>query len=180
MTTSTERRDVYATITNRIIAELEQGVRPWIKPWNANNTAARITRPLRHSGQPYRGINVLMLWIEAVARDYNSPIWMTFRQAVELGAHVRKGEHGTLIVYADRFTKTETSDTGEAQEREIPFFNGYTVFNTAQIEGLPDQYSPATEAPREPLPTIETAETFFGAVGADIRPHPARASPTLR
>ena len=90
MTTTTERRDVYAAITNRIVAELEQGVRPWIQPWSANSAAGRISRPLRHNGTPYRGINVLMLWLQAVARDYHSPIWMTFKQAAELGAHAAK------------------------------------------------------------------------------------------
>jgi antirestriction protein ArdC len=175
MNSQTERRDVYSTVTDRIIAELEQGVRPWIKPWNASNARNRI-RPLRHNGTPYRGINVLMLWIEAVSRDYVSPLWMTFKQAVELGGHVRKGEHGTLVVYADRFTKTDTDDNGEAIEREIPFMKGYTVFNTAQIEGLSTQYYPVPAAPSEPIPVIEKAEKFFAAIGADIRSDPNRAA----
>lgn len=62
---TTEKADVYSRITNRIVAELEQGVRPWFKPWNAEHAAGRITRPLRHNGQAHSGINVLMLWSEA-------------------------------------------------------------------------------------------------------------------
>jgi len=85
------RTDVYERITNAIIAEREQGVRPWHKPWNAEHAAERITRPLRANGIPYRGINILMLWSEGLAKGYAAPIWMTFKQALELNAHVRKG-----------------------------------------------------------------------------------------
>ena len=88
------RDDIYAKITDRIVADLEKGVRPWVKPWSAANTTGRITRPLRHNGTPYQGINVILLWSEAVARGFASPIWMTFKQSVELGGHVRKGETG--------------------------------------------------------------------------------------
>ena len=89
---SKPRVDIYAKITDRIVAELEKGVRPWVQPWNAGNTTGRITRPLRHNGLPYQGINTLLLWSEAVARGFVSPTWMTFKQSVELGGHVRKGE----------------------------------------------------------------------------------------
>ena len=61
---------------------------------------ARITRPLRGNGIPYQGINVLMLWGAAMEKGYSAPIWMTFKQALALGGAVRKGEHGSLVVYA--------------------------------------------------------------------------------
>ena len=83
------RADVYTRVTDRIIADLEQGVRSWLKPWNADNAAERITRPLRHNGTPYRGINILLLWGEAMAKGYASTMWMTYKQADEFGAHVR-------------------------------------------------------------------------------------------
>lgn len=161
------RADVYASVTSRIIADLEKGVRTWQKPWNAEHAAGRITRPLRHNGVPYRGVNVLLLWGEALARGYNAPIWLTFKQSAELGAHVRKGEHGALVVYADRFTKTETDAKGEAVEKQIPFMKGYTVFNVEQIDGLPAHYY-AQAAPREPVACIDQAEAFFAATGATI------------
>jgi antirestriction protein ArdC len=88
------KADIYQRITDRIIRELEKGVRPWMKPWHAEHVAGRITRPLRGNGIPYRGINVLVLWSEAVEKGYAAPIWMTFKQATELKANVRKGEHG--------------------------------------------------------------------------------------
>src|ERR1043165_1360819 len=93
---SAKREDVYTRVTGKIIAALEQGVRPWAKPWSAEHAAGRITRPLRHNGTPYRGINVLLLWAEAVANGYAAPFWMTYRQAAALQAHVRKGERGSM------------------------------------------------------------------------------------
>jgi antirestriction protein ArdC len=167
---STPRQDVYTRVTDRIIADLEQGVRSWMKPWNAEHAAGRITRPLRHNGQPYNCINVLMLWSAAVAGGYSAPIWMTFVQAKELGGHVRKGERGEPVVYANTITRTEVDDaTGEEAEHTIPFLKGYTVFNVEQIEGLPAHYYQLAQAVLDPVQRIAHAEAFFAATGADIR-----------
>jgi antirestriction protein ArdC len=172
----TEFRDVYSRITNKIVADLEQGVRPWMRPWSVDHAAGRITRPLRHNGIPYKGINVIMLWSASVAKGHACPLWLTFKQAVELGGTVRKGEHGELVVYANRISRTETDDNGEETEREIPFLKGYTVFNAEQCDGLPPQYYARPEAPALPLPArIETAEEFFTATGAEIRHGGTRA-----
>ena len=163
-------RDLYRTITDRIIAELEQGVQPWHKPWNAAHVAGPITRPLRATGEAYNGINVVMLWLTAMERGYAAPIWMTFRQAKALGGHVRKGETGTLVVYAGRINRIETDqDTGEEQEREIPFLKGYTVFSVEQIDGLPAHYYAMHEPRLNPAERIAHAEAFFCATGADVR-----------
>ena len=163
------RTDVYTRVTAKIIADLEQGVRPWQKPWNAEHAAGRITRPLRHNGTPYRGVNVLLLWCDAEEKGFNAPFWMTFKQAQELGANVRKGEHGSLVVYADRYTKTETDEHGQESEREIPFMKGYTVFNVEQIDGLPAHYTAKAAEPPAPMVRIEHAEAFFAATGATVR-----------
>lgn len=164
-----ERKDVYSRVTDRIIADLEQGVRPWMKPWNAEHAAGRITRPLRHNLQPYNGINVLMLWSAAVDRGYSAPIWMTYRQAAEMGAHVRKGEKGELVVYANKITRTETdAETGEDAERTIPFLKGYTVFNVEQVEGLPAKFYETATPTLDPVQRIEHAESFFAATRAAI------------
>jgi antirestriction protein ArdC len=112
-----EKQDVYTRITNKIIADLEQGVRTWMKPWNAGNTAGRIIRPLRFNGVPYSGINILMLWAESVTQGFSSPTWMTFRQASELDAHVRKGEKGSLVVYANSITRSEEGKDGGPHAR---------------------------------------------------------------
>lgn len=172
MTGKASRNDLYATITNRIIADLEQGVRPWFKPWSGGNAVGRIIRPLRHTGEPYSGINVLLLWQEASERGFTAPHWMTFKQAHDYGAHVRKGEKGTLVVYANSIQKTETTETGEEKERSIPFLKSYVVFNAQQIEGLPARYLAPAEpaaAPLVPLVRIGRAEAFFAATGSDLR-----------
>jgi antirestriction protein ArdC len=164
------KQDVYSKITNQIVSELEKGVRPWLKPWNAEHAEGRITRPLRANGIPYRGINVVMLWSAAMAKGYAAPQWMTFKQALERQAHVRKGEQGSLVVYASKITRTETDDgTGEQSERDIPFMKGYTVFNVEQIEGLPASFYPKPEPRSEELLRIERAEAFFTATKAVIR-----------
>lgn len=125
----TEKQDIYTRITNQIVSHLGKGVRPWVRPWNAEHAAGRITRPLRHNGKPYSGINVLSLWASAMAQNFAAPIWMTFKQASELDAHIRKGERGSLVVYADSITRKETDEkTGDEIDREIPFLKGYTVF----------------------------------------------------
>jgi|SRR5579871_3948825 len=168
-TEKSDRQDIYTRITAKIIASLEQGVRPWIKPWSGENAAARITRPLRHNGAPYSGINILMLWVSAVEHGFTSQIWMTFRQALELNAHVRKGEKGSLVVYANSVTKTEPNDAGEDVEREIHFLKGYTVFNVEQIEGLPDHYHVKPAPKFTAVQRIDHADAFFAATHADIR-----------
>lgn len=161
--------DVYSRITERIIADLAQGVRPWLKPWSAQESGHLITRPLRYNGDPYKGVNVLLLWGAATDKGFSSPFWMTYKQAQELGGQVRKGETGSLVVYANRFTKTETNEEGEDIEREIPFLKGYTVFNTDQIDGLPERFQPAPLPSPAPELLHQAAESFFASTGASFR-----------
>jgi antirestriction protein ArdC len=166
----TEKQDIYTRITNQIVNHLEKGVRPWVRPWNADHAAGRIMRPLRHNGKPYSGINLLSLWASAMAQNFAAPIWMTFRQASELDAHIRKGEKGSLVVYADSFTRKETDEkTGDEIDLEIPFLKGYTVFNVEQIDGLPEVYYAKAARNLDPVARIEHAEKFFAALEATIR-----------
>jgi antirestriction protein ArdC len=163
------KQDVYQKVTDKIIADLEKGELTWLKPWSSANTEGRITKPLRHNGQPYNGINVLMLWGAAMESGYTSPYWMTFKQAKELGAHVKKGERGNMVVYANAITKTEENSNGEEQERRIPFMKSYSVFNVEQIEGLAEHFHEKPEAVIDPAERIEHAEEFFANTGADVR-----------
>lgn len=87
---------VFATL----VADLERGVRTWLQPWGSGQ--AVVTKPLRHNGIPYHGINVVTLWCEAVEKGYGSPFWFTYKQAQEMSAQVRKGEKSALVVYASR------------------------------------------------------------------------------
>lgn len=164
------RVDVYARVTDWIVAELEGGVRPWMKPWPAaDGKAGPAALPLRHNGQPYRGVNVLLLWSEAADKGFRSSTWMTYKQVQALGAQVRKGETGALVVYADRVTKTETDAQGEDTERQIAFMKGYTVFNIDQIDDLPAAYLQAP-SPALPAPALhQAAEAFFDATAARFR-----------
>jgi antirestriction protein ArdC len=163
------KADIYQRITDQIVSELEKGVKPWLQPWHAEHAGGRITRPLRANGVGYRGINVLMLWSAAMDKGYAAPVWMTFKQALELNANVRKGERGSLVVYADKILRTETdAATGEDSERAIPFMKGYTVFNVEQIDGLPEHFYAKPVPPMQTVPRIDRAEAFFAATGANV------------
>jgi antirestriction protein ArdC len=124
---------------------------------------------LRHNGQPYTGINILSLWASASVQGFAAPIWMTYRQAVELRAHVRKGEKGSPVVYANSITRNEIdTDSGVEVARDIHFLKGYTVFNVEQIDGLPAQYTAPASPRLDVSARIARAERFFGATGATL------------
>lgn len=160
------RPDTYVRITHRIIEQLESGVRPWIQPWTGGRP---VTRPLRHDGTPYNGINILLLWSKAVSRGFASPTWMTFRQALALGGHVRKGEKGSTVVYANQVIRTEIDDAGEEVEQRIPFLKAYTVFNVEQIDDLPDAWLSVPPETINPDERLKAVEGFFAGLGAIIR-----------
>ena len=168
-----KRTDVYTSVTNRIIEQLEQGVRPWHKPWNAEHAAGRITRPLRHNSQAYNGINILMLWDSAEQQGFNCPIWLTFRQVKELKGFVRKGEKSSQVVYASSFTKKDKDDNGEESERDIHFLKQYAVFNAEQCDELPDQFYELKEQPVDTIEPIEQAVSFFRNTGCLLYTSPS-------
>lgn len=132
-------------------------------------SATSVSRPLRHDGTPYNGINVLLLWGEAASRGFTRSTWMTFRQALALGAHVRKGERGATVVYANQIVRDETDDTGADVQQRIPFLKAYTVFNVDQIEGLPDHYDAPETVDINPEQRIARIDAFFENCGAEVR-----------
>lgn len=162
--TSKPGRDFAQDITNVILAKLEQGVLPWKRPW-----ARRNQRPLRHNGEPYSGINYFYLSIIADAHGYQSPYWMTYRQASELGAQVRKGEEGAYSVYYARSVKYDTTrNTGEDEARAFSFLKYYYVFNCAQIDNLPAHYHPAPPEPRRPCELQAEARAFLESIPVPV------------
>lgn len=163
------KSDIYTRVTNQILESLEEGVRPWAKPWTAEGLPGQFVTPVRHNGTAYRGVNIVLLWSAALERGFINPYWMTYKQATELGAQVRKGEKGSLIVYADKFSKTETDQNGDECELLIPYMKGYTVFNADQIEGLPERYQPHARDALPCLPRLEQTEQFFTQTKAEIR-----------
>jgi antirestriction protein ArdC len=162
------KQDVYTRITGKIIADLERGTRPWLQPWQAAHQAGPVSRPLRASGQPYRGVNILVLWDAGLTHGFCCPFWLTYKQAQELGGQVRQGQKGSLVVYADTFTRTETDDNGNAVDVAIPFMKGYTVFNAEQVDGLPPHFYAAVSPVRDDLTRLEDVDRFFAATGARI------------
>ena len=178
-----DRTSLYQEITDKIIAELEAGRAPWVQPWGMAAAKAPLAMPRNASThRRYSGINVLILWGAVIERGFSTQSWLTFRQALGLGGNVRKGERGTTVVYADRFTpedeRRRAEQTGEAPGA-IPFLKRFTVFNIDQCEGLPEEI--AKVAPQPPPGLIEPqAEALIAATGADFRIGGARAfySPT--
>jgi len=162
----TQKLDIRQHVTDTIIAEIEKGTPPWRQPWTGSKTGAAL--PLRHNGAPYKGVNVLMLWATAHTRGYSSAQWMTFRQARELGGCVRKGEKGTKSVYYGAIERDDETD-GQGEVERIPYLKAYTVFNSDQIDGLPDDFYIRPNPPRDlgtkPDPELDA---WFAATGADI------------
>ncbi len=167
-----DRTNFYDDITNKIIADLQQGRVPWVQPWGTAATKAQLALPKNAStSRTYSGINVLILWGAVIQHGFSGQSWLTFRQALALGGHVRKGERGTTVVYADRFVPDDvrqraTESGGEA--RAIPFLKRFTVFNTDQCDGLPGEI--ATVAPPPPAGTIEPrVEALIKATAIEVR-----------
>src|ERR1700738_2885075 len=136
---------LYQEVTDKIIAELEAGRVPWVQPWGGSGINASLGLPQNAAtGRKYSGINILILWGAVAERGFSGQRWLTFRQALALGGHVRKGERGTTVVYADRFIpgseRARAEEAGEEPEA-IPFLKRFTVFNTDQCEDLPPKVS---------------------------------------
>ena len=167
-----DRTSLYEEITSRIVAELEAGRLPWVQPWDSSAVAAPLAVPSNAAtGRAYSGINVLILWGAVVRHGFSCQSWLTFRQALALGGHVRKGERGTMVVYADRFVpddeRRRARDMGE-EAQAIPFLKRFTIFSTDQCEGLPQDLG--TAPPPVPEGSIlPQVEALIRASGADLR-----------
>jgi len=174
--TAPERRTLYDEVTAKIIHELEGGRFPWVQPWakageGANGAIAPGLPRNALSARPYSGVNILILWSAVIEQGFASQCWLTFRQALEAGGSVRKGERGTSIVYADRFVpKTEAARAAQDGDdaKAMPFLKRFTVFNVAQCDGL----RPGLASDPEPLgerEIVPIAEQLINASGADFR-----------
>lgn len=154
--------DCYESVTRKIIAALEAGTPPWIRPW-AVDPAEAVPCNLA-SGRPYRGVNVLLLNLQAAARGYARNRWLTYRQALAVGAQVRKGESGTPVVFFSmKEVRGDAEPGADGSVREYPLLRQFVVFNADQIDGLPEQ--PRAEPAWTPQ---EAAERLIEASGADI------------
>ena len=163
--TSKPRRDVAAEITADILKRLEEGVMPWRRPWRTAGAAL----PRRHCGTPYRGINHLFLGMKATASTYDSPYWMTLRQANALGGKVKKGETSTVTVYYGTGQRRGADDNDDDEKRTYRFLKYALVFNASQIQDLPDRFYPDEAALDAGGRSIERLEAFFTRLPVSVR-----------
>ncbi|MBJ7441929.1 MAG: DUF1738 domain-containing protein [Sphingopyxis sp.] len=170
-----EHGNLYDEVTRRIISELEAGRFPWVQPWGRPNGEGSGSGPglprNALTARSYSGVNVLILWGAVIEQGWPSQSWLTFRQALEAGGCVRKGERGTTVVYADRFTpeaeKERARTTGD-EAKAVPFLKRFTVFNVAQCEGLRSGLA-ADPAPLPERQIVPVAEAVIAASGVDFR-----------
>ncbi len=158
------KRDLYVSVTARILAELEAGSAPWIKPWSA--TAGANVPCNAISNRPYSGCNVVLLWMTASA-GYPTPRFVTFKQAQEAGGTVRKGEHGFKVYFVKQL---EIQEKDRDDTRLVPMLREYTVFNVAQCDGLPERVvNPQPQKVRNHDDRDALADEFMASSQADIR-----------
>lgn len=170
MTAASALASLHDTVTARIIGELEQGRFPWVQPW-ASTSATPLGLPQNAAtGRSYSGINILLLWVAAVEQQRESQRWLTFKQALALGGVVRKGEKGTMVVYADSFIpeaeKLRAQESG-GDPRRVGFLKRFTVFHAEQCDGLPPEPAAGPAPGRSEI--IPHVEEVIAATGADIR-----------
>ena len=179
-----DRTGLYQEITDKIIAELEAGRAPWVQPWGTAAAKAPLAMPKNAAThRRYTGINVLILWGAVIEHGFTGQSWLTFRQALSLDGHVRKGERGTTVVYADRFTPQEErrrASEGRDEARSIAFLKRFTVFSVEQCDGLPDELI-ARSPPAEVSSILPEVEALIRRSCADMRLGGDRAfyAPTL-
>lgn len=145
--TTTTRKDLYQEVTDRIIAQLEEGLIPWHKPWTGTQSGAVSGT----TGKPYSLLNQLLL--------QKPGKWYTYKQAQSLGGQVRKGEKGSMVVFWKPVIVTEETKDGEKKQKKVPMLRNYVVFHADQIDNLPE--SETAEEPRFIPNPDEAAESII-------------------
>ena len=171
------RANLYDEVTARIVSELEAGRLPWVQPWGASGGTGPGLPRNALTARTYSGINVLILWGAVIAHGWPSQSWLTFRQAIEAGGCVRKGERGQCVVYADRFipqAEGERAARDGDDPKAVPFLKRFTVFNVAQCEGLRSGLA-SDPAPLPEREIVPVAEEVIAASGVDFRIGGSRA-----
>lgn len=159
---------IYETITKQIVDAIESGAsgKDLVTPWTSAATSGRPINLV--SRKPYRGVNILSLWIASQLKGYSSPTWATFKQWSDRGASIRKGEKATQIVFWKSLNIKDDeadSDADGENEKSIMFAKGYHVFNATQVTGY-DEAPPVSRADKTAV--IANADAFVGALGAKI------------
>ncbi len=136
--------DIYTTVTNRIIAQMEQGIIPWQKPWVANSKAVS-----HATGKAYSLLNQMLL---GKPGEY-----LTFKQCQAAGGKVKKGAKSCMVVFW-KWIEQEDEETGE--KKEVPFLRYYNVFHIDQCEGITAKYTTENAFP-DGASTVETAQDII-------------------
>jgi len=170
MTAAVAAVSLHDAVTNRIIRELEGGCFPWVQPWVSSGSTPLGLPKNASTGRSYSGVNILLLWFAAIEQGRPSQRWLTFKQALALGGNVRKGEKGTMVVYADTFVpkaEHEKASASGEEARRVGFLKRFTVFHVDQCEGL------AADPDAAPLPgrtdVLSHVEEVIAATGAEFR-----------
>ncbi|MGH6613404.1 ArdC family protein [Sphingomonas sp.] len=164
------RQSLYAEVTSRVIAELEAGQLPWVQPWDSAACGCAMPHNAG-TGRRYSGINVLILWAAVIDGGYTSQRWLTYRQAQAAGGTVRRGEKGTVVCYADRFTPKGEEARARDEDRDarqVAFLKRFTVFNVDQCEGLPEALTGTPDLPAE-VDILPQVQALIEVSGADFR-----------
>jgi antirestriction protein ArdC len=156
---SKERFDIHQHLTDRIVSAIEAGAGEWQMPWHRGSGSRHPVNIA--SGNKYRGVNVLALWIDAQVSGYSSHLWGTFRQWADKGATVRKGQNASYVVFYKQI-EVEPDDNGENDSKRRSYARATPVFNADQVEGFGEG---TTEVAVEDLVGVDS---FIAATGATI------------
>ena len=167
-TTKAPKADTATRIAESIVALLSKGVSPWHQPWTVCDQM-----PMSAEGREYRGVNVMMLAMSAVACGYKSPYWLTYRKVRELEGNVRRGERSTLVMYwhrsdyqaKDKAGNPVVDEDGNPVMKSSMVIRGYNVFNADQCDGLPERFHPAPPKKRRVADIKRAAAIWDGYEG---------------
>jgi len=158
---SNDRFDLYRTVTDKIVAAIEAGAGAFVMPWHVSAATGRPLNAL--TGRGYRGVNVVALWAEAVMSGYGTGWWASYRQWERLGAQVRRGEHGTVIVFYNRLDTAPTDELDESDRFRL-VARASRVFNLDQVDG----WQPPGCAPVSMVEALAEVEAFVAATQAAV------------
>lgn len=161
---SQAQKDRYQEVTEKVISIMEDGRKPWVKPWNAN-AAFSMSIPVNAvTGKRYTGVNTLILMSNDLTHASGDPRWATYKQAQSKGWQVKKDSKAESVVFYRQIAKRDQGDD-EAQQT-IPVMKSFAVFHASQIEGIPE-WNPGEN--RKPWATLEAADLIMSHSGADLR-----------
>jgi len=167
---NTEKKDIFERVTEIIVKAIEEGSESYQMPWRTSGGFPN--SPINAvSRKAYRGVNVLLLWATAQEKGYKSGTWATYKQWLEMGAQVRKGEKSTNVVFWKFFESEKEIDPETLKGKRIPMARDYWVFNAEQVDG----FTPKEETPQTKEQRIESAEQFFSTLGIEVKPGGNRA-----